>query len=101
SGRKEWLHVAYIGEGKTSFASAIARAAVEVSENLGIDTIVAFTESGSTARLLSKYRPLSRIIAFAPDPGTVRRMALYRGVQAKLFGRRDYTDVMFAAAEKA
>jgi pyruvate kinase len=101
SGRKEWLHVAYIGEGETSFASAIARAAVEVSENLGIDTIVAFTESGSTARLLSKYRPLSRIIAFAPDPGTVRRMALYRGVQAKLFGRRDYTDVMFAAAEKA
>ena len=38
-------------------ASAVARSAVGAAHNLGVDTVVAFTESGSTARLLSKYRP--------------------------------------------
>ena len=82
------------------FASAVARAAVEAAADLSIDTIVAFTESGSTARLLSKYRPRAHIYAFTPEPPTLRRMALYRGVQGRLFGRRDYTDLMIAAAEK-
>jgi len=82
------------------FASAVTRAAVEAAADLSIETIVAFTESGSTARLLSKYRPHARIFAFTPDPATLRRMALYRGVQGRLFGRRDYTDLMIAAAEK-
>lgn len=81
-------------------ASAIARAAVETANNLEIDTIVAFTESGNTARLLSKYRPKARIIAFTAVRQTRARMALYRGVSAHSFGRRDYTDVMLAAAEK-
>jgi pyruvate kinase len=83
-----------------SFASAVARAAVEAAYDLDISTIVAFTESGNTARLLSKYRPPARIVAFTPIRSTLHRMALYRGVQPHPFGRRDYTDVMIAAAEK-
>jgi len=83
-----------------TFASATAQAAVEASANLGIDTIVAFTETGNTARLLSKYRPAARIIAFTSDPRTLNRMALYWGVIPTIFARRDYTDVMIAAAEK-
>jgi pyruvate kinase len=81
-------------------ASAVAQAAVETAANLGIDTIVAFSESGSTARLLSKYRPSARIVAFTPVEGTRRRMALFRGVTAYPFERREYTDHMIAAAEK-
>ncbi len=87
-------------QSQRTVASAVARAAVEAAANLGIDTIVAFTESGSTARLLSKYRPAARIIAFTPDSRTLSRMALYRGVSPTPFGRRDYTDLMIAAAEK-
>src|SRR5690606_14604031 len=49
-----------------SIASAVARSAVQAAANLGIETIVAFTESGSTARLLSKYRPAGRIVGFTP-----------------------------------
>ena len=81
-------------------ASAIAGAAVETAHNLSIDTIVAFTESGNSARLVSKYRPRARIYAFTPVASTRSRMTLYRGVQPQPFGRRDYTDVMLAAAEK-
>ncbi len=83
-----------------SIASAVARSAVQAAAALGIDTIVAFTESGNTARLLSKYRPAGRIVGFTPIDTTLARMALYRGVKPYPFGRRDYTDVMIAAAEK-
>ncbi|MGH8925392.1 MAG: pyruvate kinase [Acidimicrobiia bacterium] len=85
---------------QAAVASAVAQAAVDCAANLSIDTIVAFTESGSTARLLSKYRPAARIVGFTPFESTRRRMALYRGVVAYPFDRRDYTDHMIAAAEK-
>ncbi len=81
-------------------ASAVARSAVDAAHNLGIDTLVAFTESGSTARILSKYRPRARIIAFTPIVRALRQAALYRGVTPLEFARRDHTDLMFAAAEK-
>ncbi len=83
-----------------TFASATARAAVEVADDLDLGTIVAFTESGTTARLLSKYRPHARVIAFTPDEPVFRRMAIYRGVHPFMFERRDTTDLMLAAAEK-
>lgn len=82
------------------FGSAVAKAAVKAAEDLSIKTIVAFTEAGGSPRLLSKYRPQAQIIGFTPEVDTLRKMALYRGVQGKLFGRRDYTDLMIAAAEK-
>ena len=44
-------------ESQKTFASAMAKAAAETAYNLGIKTIVAFTESGGTALLISKYRP--------------------------------------------
>jgi pyruvate kinase len=81
-------------------ASAVAQAATEAAANLGIGTIVAFTESGNTAELISKYRPQAAIVAFTPIEETRRRMALYWGVSAYPFQRRDYTDHEIAAAEK-
>jgi pyruvate kinase len=83
----------------SAVASAVAQAAVDAAANLGIQTIVAFTESGSTARLLSKYRPAARIVAFSPVAPTLRRMSLYRAVTAHPFERRAYTDLMITEAE--
>lgn len=79
-------------------ASAVAQAATEIAKNVGAKTIVAFTETGSTARLISKYRPPQRVVAFTPNPETRRRMAMYWGIQAHSFERRDYTDDEMAAA---
>jgi pyruvate kinase len=87
-------------DGDERFPSATAKAAVEAASSLGIETIVAFTESGNSARLLSKYRPLARIIAFTPEPRTLARMALYWGVRPLPFQRLDSTDEMIAYAEK-
>ncbi len=91
--------VAYITDGGGT-ASAVARSAVGAAHNLGVDTLVAFTESGATARLLSKYRPRARIIAFTPITRALRQAALLWGVTPMYFKRRDHTDLMFAAAEK-
>ena len=87
-------------ESQKTFASAMAKSAAEAARNLGLDTIVAFTESGGTALLLSKYRPPAAIMAFATRPEIRQRMALYWGVTPIEFDRRDSTDRMLAAAEK-
>jgi pyruvate kinase len=85
--------------GQVGFASATTRAAVEAAADLGLSTIVAFTESGTTARLLSKYRPEARIMAFSPVEQTVRRMALYRGVTPLACERFESTDEMIEMAD--
>jgi pyruvate kinase len=84
-----------------TFASATAKAAVEAATDLRLGSIVAFTESGNTALLLSKYRPAAQIMAFTPQESTLRRMALYWGVIPNDFVRLDHTDVMIATAEAA
>jgi pyruvate kinase len=89
--------VPFVGDGNT-VASAVAQAATEMAINLGATAIVAFTESGNTARLISKYRPEGRIVAFSPNEATLHRMALLWGVSPHEFERRDYTDDEMAAA---
>jgi len=89
--------VAFVG-GENDVASAVAQAATQIANNVGSGTIVAFSESGSTARLISKYRPEQRIVAFTPNNATLRRMALYWGVVAHEFKRRDSTDQEMTAA---
>lgn len=88
-------------DGGSAVASAVAQAATEVAANVGAGTIVAFTETGNTARLISKYRPEPRIVAFTPSEATMRRMALLWGVSPHGFERRDYTDDEIAAAAEA
>jgi len=83
-----------------TFQNATARAAVEAASELGIDTIVAFTESGRSAELISEYRPAARILAFSPEIRTRRRMALTWGVQPLPIARFDSTDEMFLVVER-
>jgi pyruvate kinase len=82
------------------FASATAQACVDAADNLGLTAIVAFTETGSTARLISKYRPNAMIHAFTPIAATRTRMALYSGVVPMSFARVSSTDEMIAHAEQ-
>ncbi len=86
-------------EDAARFASATAQACVDAAANLDLKAIVAFTESGSTARLISKYRPHAAIYAYTPEPATYRRMAAYAGVTPHMFERLDSTDEMIRHAE--
>lgn len=82
-----------------AFASATAEASVDTADRLGLKTIVAFTESGTTARLLSKYRPHADVYAFTPVTSTYRRMTIYGGVIPMLLNRVQSTDEMIGSAE--
>lgn len=82
-----------------AFASATAEASVDTADRLGLDTIVAFTESGTTARLLSKYRSRADVYAFTPVERTYRQMAIYGGVHPMMIERVHSTDEMIGAAE--
>ena len=81
------------------FASATTEASVDTADRLGLSTIVAFTESGTTARLLSKYKPRADVYAFTPLVETYRRMAAYSGIRPMLIDRVHSTDAMIASAE--
>ncbi len=62
------------------FPGAIAEAASHAAGQTGARCIVAFTMTGFTALLISKFRPDTPIIALSPDASVVKRMKLYRGV---------------------
>ncbi|MFL5356951.1 pyruvate kinase [Archangium sp.] len=79
---------------KDDISTGVAAASVAAAEQMGIGTIVAYTERGLTARLISELRPRAQIIALTPNPDTVNRMALYWGVRALQVGRLQSTDAM-------
>jgi pyruvate kinase len=86
-------HLPFPNSGQ-DISTGVAAAAVAAAEQMGIHTIVAYTERGLTARLISEFRPRARIVALTPNPETVNRMALYWGVTAKQVGRCQSTDAM-------
>jgi pyruvate kinase len=61
-------------------ARSLARVASTVAEELDCRLIVAFTESGATARLLSAYRPRAPIVGITPHEAAFTRLALWWGV---------------------
>jgi len=63
---------------------SITSAAKELANDRDVVAIVVFTQSGKTARLMSKARPEVPILAFTPEPRTYQNMGLYWGVNPLL-----------------
>ncbi|HKJ26922.1 MAG TPA: pyruvate kinase, partial [Anaerolineales bacterium] len=61
-------------------AIALTCAARELADDLNVSAVVVFTQSGRTARFMSKANPRVPIIGFTPQETTYRRMAFYWGV---------------------
>jgi len=61
-------------------ANAIAHAAMTAARAMKLKTIVAVSESGGAARLVSEYRPESNIVCLTTNEVTFRRLALIWGV---------------------
>ena len=62
-------------------ADAISHAVCQISDDLNIKVIMTMTHSGSTARMISSYRPKSSIFALTPFSKIVRQLQLVWGVQ--------------------
>jgi pyruvate kinase len=87
-------------ESEYQSAFALAEAARDVAEKMGIDRIVPFTYSGGSALKISKFRPQAWIIAMTPQQHVRRKMSLYYGVYPILTRMIHATDEMFSVAEK-
>ncbi len=94
------LHTTAEAHEYLSFSDALSRAAAQVAEDLVTAAIVAFTQSGSTARLASKCRPRVPILAATPLPRAARRCTLYWGVNPTLVEPVADTDAMLAGIER-
>jgi len=63
-------------------ADAIAAAARDVAQTIGVKAICAWTDSGATALRIARERPASPVLALTPKRDTARRLALVWGVHA-------------------
>lgn len=73
---------------RLSVADAIGYSACKIAWELKAKAIITITRSGYTAKLISRYRPWSRIIAVSPDEAVIRRTRVLWGVEGitSLFG---------------
>ncbi|MGO2207193.1 MAG: pyruvate kinase [Staphylococcus xylosus] len=79
---------------ETSLVNAIGVSVAHTALNLNVKAIVAATESGSTPRTISKYRPQSDIIAVTPSAETARQCALVWGIHPVVKEGRKTTDAL-------
>lgn len=73
---------------------SVARAACEIADFLGGKALIAFTQSGDTARRLSRYRTCQPILAFTTDEATRNQLSLSWGVESFVVPHVDTTDAM-------
>jgi pyruvate kinase len=81
------------------FSEAVAESACRAAEVLRAKAIVAFTQSGFSARLISSERPHIPVVALTPFTEVQRRLGLYWGVRARLVRKVDTTDEMLQEVE--
>ena len=79
----------------------IAKVAAEVAERIGAKFLVAFSQSGDTARRLSRYRSHVPLIAFTPERVVRSQLTMTWGIETFLGERVDHTDEMVMQVDRA
>ncbi len=77
---------------------AVSQAAIALADHVNAAAVVTLTESGFTARSMSKYRPTCPILAATVSPDVLRKLSMNWGVTAVLFEgqRSDEAMVQYA-----
>lgn len=83
---------------EANMTEAIGQAVVYTALNLKVKAIIAPTESGTTAKMISKYRPESPIIAVTSSDFAAKKLTLVWGVQPIVGIPVSSTDEVFATA---
>ena len=83
-----------------NITEAVGQSVAHTARNLGVKTIVAATESGYTARMISKYRPKADILAITFSEKTQRGLMVNWGVYPIVADKPANTDAMFDLATK-
>jgi pyruvate kinase len=85
---------------RLSVAETICESMAHAAEDLDISAIAVFTETGTTARQLSKYRPKSPIFGLSSVQPVIHRMNLLWGVHPILCNKLASTEQMVETAER-
>ena len=85
----------------SSIASAIAKAAAQVGAQVGARALVAFTQSGDTARRLAEHRSPIPLLAFTPVMEVRSQLSLVWGVETFLVPSVQHTDEMVRQVDSA
>ncbi len=81
-----------------NITDAIGQSVAHTTLNLGANAIITPTESGHTARMISKYRPKAPIVAITSHDTVARRLALVWGVKPMVGPKTNSTDEMLENA---
>jgi pyruvate kinase len=84
-----------------TFAEAVADSACRAAEDINTRVIIAFTHSGFTAKLASKFRPHVPIVAYTPYENVRNMMCLFWGVTPRIMRPLATTDQMVREVEKS
>ncbi|HEU4539576.1 MAG TPA: pyruvate kinase [Jiangellaceae bacterium] len=79
---------------------AITRAAADVADVLGAQYLVAFTQTGDSARRMSRLRSHIPLLAFTPLESTRNQLALSWGIEAFLVQEVSHTDAMVLQVDR-
>jgi len=82
-----------------SIAETICESIAHAAEDLPMGAIAVFTETGNTARMISKFRPKAAIYAFTPNVAVAQRTHIYWGVQPMSCETKLSSDTMVDVAE--
>jgi pyruvate kinase len=82
----------------SDMAEAISQSVAYTARSLQVSTIVAATESGHTAKMISKYRPDAKIIALTFSESQARKLVLAWGVEPFVVEKPTSTDEMMSLA---
>jgi pyruvate kinase len=83
-----------LGTKPHTMGGAVSAAAVEIGELLGVKYLITFSQSGDTAKRMSRIRPRIPMLAFTPEQHTRSRLALAWGIETFLVPMARHTDQM-------
>ncbi len=98
---EELSRVPRIEHEPTSIGGAIAFSAAVVGRTVGASALVAFTQSGDTARRLAEHRSPIPLLAFTPVADVRSQLSLVWGVETFLVPTVEHTDEMVQQVERA
>lgn len=84
----------------TNPADGVTSSATKIAHQVGAKLIVAFTETGETARLISRHRPQQPVIALSPSKATVADLNFTWGVYPELIKKVSTVQAMMTEAKK-
>lgn len=82
-------------EGEEKISDSITSSVVKTAQDIGAKVIVALTDSGFTARMISRHKPSAKILAFTPNERTGNKLSLVFGCESVVVSRYETIEDVF------